>query len=400
MLRTTREELASVEDKLRALREEKSRAVATKKLAIEAAQANNDDASLRAAEAAAEAVKAVEARIEQVSEEQLGLLRRIGDAESGRAGFAWSGVDGWEKAARQLDLQRGELRVDVSAASLLAAAFPRSVPSTASPLATSPGPSPAATAPGALPSSRWLYPALPSAPFGDLGDVNATDFVVTIPMLGDAASGLTGVERPVDATTTKATLTPVVSLASPQARQFAIVLDAVPSQLFDSQSALRQLLSVEVGRRLSENFDSHVVDKIEAAAPPTASTGADLLAKIRNGIADARDLGCEPSVIALTPSDAASLDLTKDDGGYTFRVDAPRFDGAGSVVWSLRVREVPTISDPTLISPGQLGVVYLGDASVLVDPYSGLKTNQVRVRVEAEGTFHVRNVMQGAFAIS
>jgi hypothetical protein len=35
----------------------------------------------------------------------------------------------------------------------------------------------------------------------------------------------------------------------------------------------------------------------------------------------------------------------------------------------------------------------------LVDPYSSMERNLVRVRAEVEATFHVRNVAQGAFGI-
>jgi hypothetical protein len=71
-----------------------------------------------------------------------------------------------------------------------------------------------------------------------------------------------------------------------------------------------------------------------------------------------------------------------------------------SVVWRLLVREVPSISHPTLIDPQKLGLIYTGQGSVLLDPYSSMTTNQVRARVEAEAVMHVRDIQQGAFQIA
>jgi hypothetical protein len=243
-----------------------------------------------------------------------------------------------------------------------------------------------------------LYPALPQLPIGSTpADLATSDYVLTYndPLTGS----LPGTERDPDAVTPKAELDATVTLATVEAKQFAVVLDGVPSKLFDSQASLRSLLGTEMARRLDEAVDARVVSAIEATAPPSSSVGADLVAKVRFALAAAHDLGSEPSVIALTPSDAASLDLTQDDGGYTFRVDAPRVEGAGSVVWSLRVREVPSVSDPLLVDPTRLGVLYSGGGSVLVDPYSSLQTNQVRVRVELEAEPHVRDLL-GAFVIA
>lgn len=46
-----------------------------------------------------------------------------------------------------------------------------------------------------------------------------------------------------------------------------------------------------------------------------------------------------------------------------------------------------------------LGVLYRGRASILVDPYSGMDTNDVRLRVEMEALLHVRDVIAGAYVI-
>ena len=102
-------------------------------------------------------------------------------------------------------------------------------------------------------------------------------------------------------------------------------------------------------------------------------------------------------MIALSSSDSASLDLFEDSAGNL--VFSVRSVNSRSPIWNLQVREAE-VSDPLLVDPVLLGLTYYGGATVLVDPYTGIKTNQVRVRVEAEAVFHVRNPGQGAFSIS
>ena len=52
-----------------------------------------------------------------------------------------------------------------------------------------------------------------------------------------------------------------------------------------------------------------------------------------------------------------------------------------------------------VLDPAMLGVLYRGRASILVDPYSGMDTNDVRLRVEMEALLHVRDVIAGAYVI-
>ena len=302
------------------------------------------------------------------------------------------GVTGWDEAVRKLSLAKGDLRVDVPGASLLA---PSAQPFPPSPRSGVAGITTDAGGPTVPVSSRWLYPGLVSSTFA-AGELQSTDFTVALPT---SSGPLTGVERAPDSTDPKQVLEPTVALATPTARTFAIVLDDIPARLFDSQAALRALLSNEASRRLSDAVDAHTVSTIEAATPPNGSTGADLVSQIRNAIADHRDLGSSPSLLALTPADAASLDLSvqPSSGDYIFRVD---LEGSGSPVWSLVVREVPEISEPTLIDPARLGLLYVGEGSVLVDPYgAGLHHNTVDVRVEVDGRMHVRDVL-GAYQVA
>jgi hypothetical protein len=172
----------------------------------------------------------------------------------------------------------------------------------------------------------------------------------------------------------------------------------VPSALFDRQDVLRAFLGTELSRRLDEQVDAHVVQTVEDASPPSDSTGTTLPEKIRRAVASMRDIGGEPSAIALSPSDSAGLDLFEDSAGNL--VFSVRSTNSGSPIWNLQVREAPAVSAPLLVDPRGLGVVYTGQGTVLVDPYSSMERNLVRVRVEVEAVMHIRNIGQGAFQIA
>lgn len=378
-----RENLEDLEARLRALRDEKGRATKVAEVAKAAAAASDSDETMAAAQGAVDTVRSIEAKIEQAQSEQVAALRQIGDAEAGLSGFSSPGLDGWHEASRKLSLSEGALRVDVGAQSLLQPSIAPSLPR-----------SPTSSTVPAAPSRRWLYPGLEAKPFS--GDLSATDYTVTWDLT--ELTALTGVEIEPATDTEKASISPTIGLATVAASTFAVVLDSVPSQLFDNQDSLRQFLSIEMGRRISDAVDEHVVNAIETAAPPNGSTGSTLVKQVRNAIAAMRNLGGEPTLIALTPSAAATLDLSEDTAGHQiFRVD---LEGSGSPVWSLQVRESPSVAAPLLVDPRRLGVVYLGDGTVLVDPFGpNLRVNQVAIRAEVTGRAHVRNAQQGAYVI-
>lgn len=304
MLTGTREKLTQADGRIRELREEKHRATKLRETAVAAYSANGDDASFKAAKQAKESVDAVQAKLDAIQDEQTALLKTLGDAEQqGRVSLTLPGDNGYAKAAAGLDLANGNLRVDVRANSLLRAQ--------AAPLPSSPSDGGFSLVSGPEQSRRYLYPVLARDAFGDGSgrEAAATDFTVSF-----AQGELTGVERAPDATTGKATLNTTTSLATVEARQHAVVAEGIPSKLFDHQAALRSFLGVELARRVDESVDSHLVAKIEAANPPSGSTGASLVPKIRNAIAAMRGLGGNPTYLAVTPSDAAALDLSVQPG--------------------------------------------------------------------------------------
>jgi hypothetical protein len=75
MLPNLKEKLTAIEDRIRGLREERARAASV----------------AEAAKVAVDAVKSIEAKIEDAHEEQVDLLHRLGSAEAGLCGWTVPG---------------------------------------------------------------------------------------------------------------------------------------------------------------------------------------------------------------------------------------------------------------------------------------------------------------------
>ncbi|MCW3064782.1 MAG: hypothetical protein JWN32_1954 [Solirubrobacterales bacterium] len=346
----------------------------------------------KAAQRSVEELNDAEDRLEELQAVQIGILEMIGggvkigggtDRNGPRSGDSVTG-DGWSHAAHELDLAVGRMRVDMPARDLLAAVT----------VTPSEGLSAPATMAPFVPKAqdrRFLYPEFPRAEV-EHGDLAITEFKQT------GSRNLSGdVERDPVATTEKAKLSLGITLETPALRQFAAVIEEVPSKLFEAIPALEAFLQNELQYQLDLAVDEHTVAQIAAATPAHGKTGAGLIERVRNGVSAMRALGAQPSVLALSPTDAAALDLTTTgaDKAYVF---ATRDSGSASPLWSLRIVESPTISAPLLLDPALLGVFYSAMGTILADPYTGLTSNQVRVRVEIDGLLHVRDV-SGAYLI-
>ena len=374
------EKLTEVEGRLRSLREEKARARKVAEVAKAAVVAvpdgEDDNAQYQAAQEAVNAVKAIDEKIEQVHEEQLALLRTAGGP------MAWSGGDGWADAARRLDLQDGQFRVDLAGGSLLQ----KPMAATTAQFEIGGGRVQSVRVPTVVPPQdrRFLYPAFPQQGL-DVETLSIVDFRLT------SEPGLTGVERDPTSTAEKAVLDIDVDVETNDIRQFAVTIDEVPVKLFDVEPALREFLGREGRYALDKALDAHVIAQIEAATPPSGSSGPMLIEQARNAVASSRALGANPTVLALNPTDAAALDLTTTgaDSAYVF---ATRDSGSASPLWSLEIRESTTVTDPLVIDPLLAAVLYIGNASILVDPYTGMKRNVVDIRIEFEAFLHVRDV--------
>ena len=312
---------------------------------------------------------------------QLGHGRRGRDGNGPRSGDFGEGR-GWAHAARELSIADGRLRVDMPTRDLLAAGFN-----------VTPGEgltAPAIPVPGLMQKAQarqFLFTAFPP------GEVEPGDLALTEWRQSGSRSVTGSVERDPVSTGEKAKLELSVELATPSLKQWAAFVDEVPSKLFDAVEAFQAFLESELAYQLQLAVDAHCLAQIETAAPPAGSEGATLIEQVRNAIAAMRGLGANPTVLALNPTDAAALDVQKSGSEANQQyVFATRATGSSSPLFGCNVVEVANLEAPTLVDPALAGVLYLGDAAVLADPFSGMTENTVRIRCEADGLLHIRDI--------
>ncbi len=227
------QQIHAVQGRIAALRQQKPGAVAAANEARDAydPEAKNARAQFDRARQARRAASEIDEEIAALSQEEQELLGQLADHEAGMPATTQSrlGVagNGWVAAAKQLDLQRGENRVDLSLASLMRAQLPGTAPTPTG------RPTPAQSPPD---DRRYVYPALQRSDVA-AGQFSVTDFTVSF-----GQTPVSGIERDVDAITPKSELDATVGLGTPQLRQFAVVLDSVPVRVFETQETLQALL--------------------------------------------------------------------------------------------------------------------------------------------------------------
>jgi hypothetical protein len=336
-----------------------------------------------------------EAEIKSLEDRQLAALEtvagrspRMRPSRDGNGPQSGDGpaIDGYARAAQELNLKENNTRVAMHARDLMQPAL-AGVSVTPSEALTSPS-----IATGFVPTPtdrRLLYPVFARA------NVEPGDLALTEYRQVGAATVTGDVERDPMSVEEKAKIGLAVELVTPSLRQFAAVADEVPSKLFDAIDVFYSFLQYELRYQLDLAVDSHCLAQIIASAPAHGKSGATLIEKTRNAVAAMRELGANPTVLALSPTDAAALDVQKTDLAYIF---ATRDTGSASPLWGLTVIESPKVTAPILIDPGLIGVLYAETGAILADPYTEMSKNLVRVRIEIDALFHVR-AAAGAYLI-
>lgn len=229
---------------------------------------------------------------------------------------------------------------------------------------------------------RWLWPHLPTENAGT--DSAIEDY-------SQSARTLTGtVQRELDAVSEKASLDVGLTLVTEKLSQLAVVVREIPNALLESIPRLSAWLASEGEFQVHTALDDHVFAQIVAASPPFGTTGSTLIEQVRNGVAEMRSTGANPSLLVVNPSDAAALDLATDSGGYVFPTSS---SGTSSPLWDLRIVERigAGTEPPYLLDPQRLGVLYLGRLKVDADPFSGFSKNLTDLRIEVNSLFHIRD---------
>jgi hypothetical protein len=237
---------------------------------------------------------------------------------------------------------------------------------------------------------RFLFPRL---------NTQSTGESTTVLDWKQSVRTLTGtVARTLNAVTSKATLDTTTAAVVEDLQQFAVVLPTIPNQILESIPAFTDFMNSEGAFQIAKALDTHVLAQIVASTPLFSNTGTTLIDKIRTQIGTMRGSGANPTILVLNPTDATSLDLLADAGGYVF---ATRATGTSSPIYGCTVVErIGGGTDPIyLIDPEMLGRLYIGNMKFDADPYTGFATNTTNLRVEVNALFHVRN-SQGAYRIA
>jgi hypothetical protein len=210
---------------------------------------------------------------------------------------------------------------------------------------------------------------------------------------------LTGtVQRNLNSVAAKATVDVTVAAVTEDLTQFAVVLAAIPNQILESIPAFTDYMNSEGAFQIAKAIDTHILAQIVASTPLFSNVGTTLVDKIRTQIGTMRASGASPTLVVLNPTDATSLDLLADAGGYKFPL---RDTGTSSPIFGCDVVErIGGGSDPIyLIDPEMLGRLYIGSMRFDADPFTGFASNTTSLRVEVNALFHVRN-SQGAYRIA
>jgi hypothetical protein len=347
----------------------------------------------KAALRAQDDLRALEAELEALDDAERGILAMLSDGQprsgvNGPQGDATPPSNGWARAAGEFDLRAGRNRADMEAADLMRSPM---ASLTVTPSSDLTAPTVSVPFMQQAQDRRFLYPSFVRNPT-DPSVMAISEYRQTG---GRTVTG--SVERDPIATTEKAKLALKVELETPTLKQFAGVIEEVPMKLFDVVPVLVAFLENELRYQIDLALDAHVLAQIAAATPAEGKTGATLIEQSRHGVAAMRGVGGNPTILALSPTDAADLD-TQTSGADAAYIFATRDSGSASPLWGNTIIEVPDITAPMLIDPQLLGAVYGGRGTLLVDPYTGMDTNEVRVRVEIEALFHVRDIA-GAYVI-
>jgi hypothetical protein len=100
----------------------------------------------------------------------------------------------------------------------------------------------------------------------------------------------------------QASLDVTLALVTEALSEFAVTINDVPNAILESVELLRSFLDEEGRFQVFSALDAHVFAQIVAATPAFGTSGADLIAQIRNGVATMRSTGANPDLLVLNPT--------------------------------------------------------------------------------------------------
>lgn len=183
------------------------------------------------------------------------------------------------------------------------------------------------------------------------------------------ASG-TVMRNPTD-TTTKAEISAQITYESLDLKQFAATISTIPAQLLESQPKLSQTLQSIIGVEIEKSLDLHVFTTLDDSGAAVFSGGSTVIEKLARGVSDLRKAGANADLAFISDTDAETI-------GNLTEANVPQ-----AYPFNLSIVAASALQVGELIVLDSSGVLFhRQNAAFLLDPYSGLATNTVRVRLE------------------
>jgi uncharacterized protein len=226
---------------------------------------------------------------------------------------------------------------------------------------------------------RWLYPALPSTAV----DAATTSVQYLRPSSRSLAAG-TAVIRPLDSVTTKPETSSTAEIQTLQLNQVASVQTGIP-RIHAAQPLFQSIVEQDLRDAISGGLDQLVITRVSTAGTSAAVTG-NMLDKVRKAITVVQGNGYSPSVLAIDPSGAESLDLLKSSGTEAFYVF--NAGAAAPAPYGLEVR-IWKNTGTAVIDAANFGRMYVAPLELRSFEADAGTTNKQNVRLETNAGFAV-----------
>jgi hypothetical protein len=234
--------------------------------------------------------------------------------------------------------------------------------------------------------NRRLYPALGVRPLD-----GATSIEELISSGRDLAEP-TEMQIALAGTSEKPVTSSGATLQTFEPVMIASVTPDYPNALVEKR-AFRDLINDDLSVAYNDSFDILVTNELATSAGNTDDAGSDLFEQLRKAVTVIQGEGFNPTLAAVSPTDAETLDLSRSGGSTTgdgpfILSPAPR-GTAFDPLWNLRIRVVKNLAAPIVLDPSTVRV-YADNPRFDADPYTGFSTNESRFRLEGPALCVVR----------
>ena len=232
--------------------------------------------------------------------------------------------------------------------------------------------------------SRWLYPVLPTTAVSD-----ATTSVQYLQQSSRTLAG-TAVIRPLDSTTTKPETSSAAELQTLQLQQVATIQSNIP-RIHGAQPLFQSLVENDLRYSISDGLDEVVRRGVNTAGTAAAVTG-NIVDKVRKARTVVESNGYRPSVLAIDPAGAESLDLLKTSGSEAFYVFSPGQSAPGP--WGLEMR-IWKNTGTAILDADSFGRLFVSPTELRAFEQDAGASNRQTVRMECSAGFAVERLAAG-----